>query len=156
MQWHIYCGYMTGVLLILRLVWGFTGPAPVRFSALAVRPGLLIEYSKSVFARKPSAAAGHNPLGALSVVIMLVLLAIQVITGLFSEDDGLFYAGPLASMLTSSMVVKMTAMHDLCSRLVLIFVVTHVAAVLFYLFWKRENLIKAMITGWKLVKKNNS
>ena len=156
MQWHIYCGYMTGILLILRILWGFMGPTTVRFNALAVRPKCLMSYAKTIFNRQPSASAGHNPLGALSVVIMLVLLSIQVVSGLFSEDDGLFYSGPFASMLSSAMVVKMTAIHDYFSRLVLVFVLLHVAAILFYLIWKKENLIKAMITGNKLVKKTDS
>ncbi len=155
MQWHIYCGYMTGVLLVLRIVWGFMGPEAVRFNALAIRPKHLLSYAPTVFNRQPSATAGHNPLGALSTVIMLVLLSIQVVSGLFAEDDGLFYSGPFASMLSSAMIVKMTAIHDYFSRLVLVFVFLHIAAVLFYLIWKKENLIKAMITGNKLVKKTN-
>ena len=156
MQWHIYCGYVTGLLLLLRIVWGFWGPQSVRFSALTVRFKDLVHYSKTVFRREPSATAGHNPLGALSVVIMLSVLCVQVITGLFSEDDGLFYSGPFASMLSSSMIVKMTALHNYFSRLVLVFVLLHIAAVLFYLIWKRENLITAMISGRKLVERSNS
>ena len=156
MQWHIYCGYVTGILLLLRIVWGFLGPQPVHLRALSVRPKDLIRYSKTFFKREPSGSPGHNPLGALSVVIMLFVLSAQVITGLFSEDDGLFYSGPFASMLSSAMVVKMTALHNYFSRLVLIFVLLHIAAVLFYLIWKKENLIKAMITGNKLVEVVNS
>ena len=152
MQWHIYCGYTTGVLLLLRLLWGFTGPATARFKALAVRPGRLCEYTRTILKREPSAIAGHNPLGALSVIIMIVVLVVQVATGLFSEDDGLFYSGPFASMLSSTMVVKMTAIHHYFSRFVLVIVGIHISAVLFYLIWKKENLIKAMITGVKRVK----
>ena len=156
MQWHIYCGYMTGVLLVLRIVWGFLGPRAVRFSTLSVHPQHLLSYTKTIFNRQPSAIAGHNPLGALSVMIMLALLAVQVVSGLFSEDDGLFYSGPFSSMLSSAMVVKMTAIHGYFSRLVLAIVLLHVAAVLFYLVWKKENLIRAMITVEKLVKKADS
>ena len=156
MQWHIYCGYITGILLLLRIIAGFFGPQSVRFSALRIYPKSLISYSKTIFKREPSATSGHNPLGALSVVIMLSVLSVQVISGLFSEDDGLFYSGPFASMLSASMIVKMTAIHDYFSRLVFVFVLLHVAAVFFYLIWKKENLIKAMITGYKLVKKPSS
>ena len=156
MQWHIYCGYMTGALLILRILWGFIGPATVRFNALAIHPRHLLCYAKTIFKREPSATPGHNPLGALSIVAMLIVLSLQVISGLFSEDDGLFYSGPLATMLSSAMVVKMTAVHNYISNLVLVFVLLHVFAVLFYLIWKKENLIKAMITGNKLVKISRS
>lgn len=153
MQWHIYCGYLTGLLLLFRIWLGFFGSSAVRFSALAVTPGRILDYTRTLFKRKPSAAPGHNPLGAISVIVMLIVLAAQVITGLFAEDDGLFYSGPFASTVSGSTVIKMTALHHYFSRLVLILVLLHVAAVIFYLLWKKENLIRPMLTGKKIVKR---
>jgi cytochrome b len=31
-------------------------------------------------------------------------------------------------------------------------VILHVSMILFYFFWKKENLARAMVTGWKWVK----
>ena len=154
MQWHIYCGYATGCLLLLRIIWGFIGPQSARFTALKFTFTALKSYTATILRRRPSAIAGHNPLGALSVIAILILLIIQVTTGLFSEDDGLFYAGPFAHLLSSSMIVKMTAIHNLVAKLVLVFVCLHIAAVLFYWWWKKENLIIAMITGKKWIRKS--
>ena len=153
MQWHMYAGYTTGALLLLRLLWGLVGPAPVRFRSLAVTPSRLFDYLGKMFRREPSGVAGHNPIGALSVILMLLLLSLQVITGLFSEDDALFFDGPLASTVPGSTRTTITSIHGILSEIILVVVVLHVAAILFYLYWKRENLIKAMFTGWKIVRK---
>ncbi len=151
-EWHIYLGYCTGILVIIRLMWGIFGPVPVRLRTLLPSPSQIMEYTCHFGNREPSGSLGHNPLGALSVVIMLVLLAVQVCTGLFSEDDALFASGPLAGWISSGGVLKATAIHHFVATLLLVFVGIHVAAVLYYLLWKRENLIVPMITGWKWIR----
>lgn len=151
-EWHIYLGYCTGTLLLLRLLWGFVGPEPVRFSALFHSPSRIVQYLRHIGRREPSGTPGHNPLGALSVVVMLLLLAVQVGTGLFAEDDTLFASGPLSGWLSSGGVVRATAIHHIGATLLLIVVGIHVAAILFYWMWKHENLVLPMITGWKRVR----
>ena len=152
MQWHIYLGYFTGTLLLFRYAWGLVGPAPVRhrtlFASLRDMPG----YLRRVHVRRPSGVPGHNPVGALSVIAMVLALTAQVVTGLFSEDDALFHSGPLASEVSSDTVVMMTGYHNIFAKVVLALVGLHVAAILFYLVWKRENLIVPMLNGRKWVK----
>ena len=155
MQWHIYLGYLTGCLLIFRYVWGFVGPAPIRHRTLFASLRGLPAYVRQVGRRQPSGTPGHNPLGALSVIAMLLALTAQALTGLFSEDDGLFFSGPLASEVSSDTVLMMTGYHNLCARVVLALVALHVAAILFYLVWKRENLVTPMLNGRKWVKGKN-
>ena len=73
--------------------------------------------------------------------------------GLFSEDDGLFSAGPLASEVSGATVRLMTKFHNINAKVILGLVALHLVAVTFYLIWKRENLITPMLTGWKWVRK---
>ena len=153
-QLHFYFGYATGALIAFRLLWGIIGPASVRLGALFPSPKALIAYLGSLFTRRPSGVAGHNPLGALSVLAMLAALITQVVTGLCSEDDGLFLEGPLVEYLDSAMVLQMTAIHHYSSRVVMALIVLHLAAILFYRVWKHENLVTAMVTGWKTVKRD--
>ena len=152
MPWHAWLGYLTGSLLLFRYLWGAIGPRPVRYPTLFATLRDLPSYLRAVGRRRPSGTPGHNPLGVLSIVAIVLALSIQVLSGLFSEEDGLFFSGPLATLLPSRGVQSMTSIHHLFSTVVLVLVGLHVAAVLFYLVWKRENLVTPMLSGWKWVK----
>ena len=152
MQWHIYLGYLTGGLLVFRYVWGWVGPAPIRHRTLFASLRDIPAYLRRLGSRQPSGVAGHNPVGALSVILMVLALTAQVVTGLFAEDDALFFSGPLASEVSSDTVETMTSVHHLFSNIVLVLVALHVAAILFYQVWKRENLVLPMLNGRKWVK----
>ena len=152
MQWHIWLGYLTGALLLFRYAWGWIGPAPIRHRTLFASLLDIPAYLRHMGRRQPSGVAGHNPIGALSVIAMVLALTAQVVMGLFSEDDALFYSGPLASEVSSDTVVAMTGYHNLFAKAVLVLVALHVAAILFYLVWKRENLVIPMLNGRKWIK----
>jgi len=155
MQWHFYAGYFTGGLLVIRLSLGLFGPASLRFSAFAFSLSQLKSYLSCFMHRSPSGTPGHNPLGSLSVIVMLLALSVQVMSGLFSEDDALFYEGPLASSVSSTIRLKLISIHHISATAILWLVGLHVAAILFYLIWKKENLVIAMFTGKKLVRKDS-
>ena len=152
-QWHFYLGYLVLGLVLFRCLWGLLGPAPVRLRALLPAPAELWRYLRHVGRREPSGAAGHNPLGSISVVLMLLAVGAQAVTGLFLVSDDFFESGPLAGYVSEATVNRLTWWHHLNADLILILVALHVGAVLFYLVWKRENLVKPMITGWKWVKR---
>ena len=155
-DYHFYIGYFVGGLVVLRLIWGFIGPKPARLSSLFHSIPATFAYLLTIPRREPSGTPGHNPIGSLSVLALLVSLLVQVGTGLFAEDDGLFSAGPLSGYLSGGMVAEMNAIHYWNSRILLFLVGTHVFAVLFYLVWKRENLIRPMFTGIKYVKRTTN
>ncbi len=151
-RWHFYLGYLILGLMAFRLLWGFVGPAPVRYRALLPRPRAIFAYLGHLGRREPGGSPGHNPLGALSVLAMVVAISAQAVTGLFIESDDFFEYGPLAGYVAEYTVNRMTWWHHFIADIILVLVILHVAAILFYLLWKRENLIKPMITGWKPVK----
>lgn len=155
-QWHFYLGYLILGLMLFRYLWGFVGPEPVRYRAILPTPRVTLDYLKHVGRREPSGAAGHNPLGSLSVIAMLVAITAQGITGLFIESDDFFEYGPLAGYVSEATVNRLTWWHHFNADIILILVVLHVAALLFYLLWKQENLIKPMISGRKWVKRNRA
>ena len=151
--WHFYLGYFILALIFIRIIWGFVGPKTIRWSALLPTPKAIIAYSKTLFSHQASGSAGHNPLGSLSVIAMLLLLLGQTITGLFLESDDFFESAPLAEYVSTAVSNSLTWWHFLFAKVLLGLVALHLSAILFYLIWKKENLIKPMITGWKLVKK---
>lgn len=151
-QWHFYCGYTILGLLIFRYLWGFVGPTPIRYRALVPKPAEAFAYLKGFTSRHPSGTPGHNPLGSLSVIAMMLLLTGQASSGLFIVSDDYFESGPLSYLVSDAVSNRLTWWHHLLSKFILVIVGLHVAAIFYYLLWKKENLIKPMITGWKWVK----
>lgn len=153
--WHFYLGYLTLGLLLFRLIWGLTGPGPIRLTKLWHSPATILQYSKELPQRTPSAIAGHTPLGSLWIVLMLLLLTTQGITGLFIDADDFFEYGPLFDYVSEDTAKLFNGWHYYMSFIILAMVILHLSALLYYLVWKKENLIGAMITGWKWTKEED-
>jgi cytochrome b len=91
---------------------------------------------------------GHNPLGGWSVIALLFTLLVQAVTGLFANDD-IITEGPLFDWVGKATSDWLTKVHKLNQQVIIALVCVHVAAVFFYFFYKRQNLILPMITGVK-------
>lgn len=144
---HIPAGQALLVLVVARVIWGFAGSTSTRFRSF-VRPAREIAaYLPTLFRREPDGRAGHNPLGGLSVVAMLFLLIAQASLGIFSVDvDGL-NEGPLSFLVSYDAARNAAELHAIVVDLLLVLVGLHLAAVLFHLVYKRENLTATMLTG---------
>ncbi|MBB6092652.1 cytochrome b [Povalibacter uvarum] len=142
LEYHRYSGYALLGLLVFRIYWGFAGTHTARFSNFIRGPGAIVEYLRGA-----GRVAGHNPLGALSVIVLLLLLAAQVGLGLFAVDVDGIESGPLSHLVSFDTGRECAELHEDLFNVLIGFVVVHVAAVLFYLFVRRENLIGAMIHG---------
>lgn len=146
MAWHMRFGYVILTLLLFRLVWGFIGGRHARFADFIVSPGTLLRYLRG----RPGQAVspGHNPLGSLSVIAMIVLFLTQATLGLFSNDD-IFTEGPLAHLISKEASDAATGLHKLGENLLLALVAVHLAAIAFYRFARGQRLVRAMISGGK-------
>lgn len=153
MTLHFWLGYAIIALLIFRVIWGFIGPEPARFRSFIRGPSAIIDYLRHLGRREPSNWPGHNPMGALSVVAMLLALIWQVGSGLISDPDDYINVGPLADQVSYATASKAVGWHHLGASVILILVLLHVAVILFYRVWKNEDLIRPMITGWKWVRR---
>lgn len=156
MTLHFWCGYAVAALLVLRLIWGLFGPRTARFTHFVRGPRAIGAYVKQMFRRTPSYWPGHNPLGALAVLAMLAALLFQVATGLVSDPDDFINVGPLASSVPPEIRSDAVGWHHLGALIVLVIVSLHLLAIFFYRLWKRENLVLPMLTGWKLVKREDT
>lgn len=147
MDWHFRLGYSVLTLLLFRGVWGFVGGHWSRFGSFVVGPGQVLAYLRA--GGHATQTVGHNPMGALSVLALLGFLALQVVSGLFSDDE-IAAAGPLVKFASSAWVGNATFYHKEIGKLiVLALVALHIAAILFYLVKKGENLVRPMVTGDK-------
>lgn len=144
MEYHALGGYAILALLLFRLAWGFVGGTHARFASFVRGPAAVLGYLRG----RVAAGDGHTPLGALSVVAMLLSLLVQATTGLFATDD-VMMDGPLAKHVPGRVVELATAIHDVNAIVLLSLVALHVAAVLYYLLVRRRNLILPMISGRK-------
>ena len=152
MTLHFSLGYAILALLVFRIIWGFVGPAPARFGTFLRGPSAVAGYLRHVLDRSPSHWFGHNPLGALSVIAMLLALIWQVGTGLISDPEDFVNVGQLAGDVPGWLSRKAVGWHSLGGSIVLILLFLHVAMILFYRLWKNEDLVRPMITGWKWVR----
>ena len=122
-QWHFYVGYVILGLMGFRLLWGFVGPKPIRWSTLIGSslqlPGYLLELGK----REPSGSVGHSPLGAIASIALIVVVSAQAASGLFIESIDFFESGPLNGMLGSALTDRLDWLHH---RLALILGTGHV------------------------------
>lgn len=142
-DWHGRFGLAILGLITFRIIWGIVGSTYARFASFFPTPGRIKAYLRGEW-KEP----GHNPLGALSVLALLGLLALQIATGLPGNDD-IAFRGPLFELVGKALSDRLTGIHKLSINLLFILIGLHVAAIMFYAHVKKDNLVKPMITGWK-------
>lgn len=152
MTLHFYTGYAILGLLAFRVLWGFIGAWPARFWHFTYGPGTYLRYLSGISRRSPSHWPGHNPLGALSVYLLLGALLLQGLTGLYTDPDDFINVGPLAAGAPSGWVPLATTIHQTLPPIILLLVLLHLGAILFYYLWKGENLVPSMLHGRKVVR----
>lgn len=132
---HITLGYSLGGLIAFRLVWGFVGTRYARFTSFVQGPAAVVRYAKSMASGKPQHFVGHNPVGAVAIVLLILSGIAIVATGYaaFNEIGGEWVA----------------ELHEVSSHIMLILVGIHIVGVIVASRLHRENLARAMVTGNK-------
>ncbi|MCW8329965.1 cytochrome b/b6 domain-containing protein [Photobacterium sp. SDRW27] len=151
MDWHFAIAYLMLALLLSRLIWGVIGSETARFRHFIHSPSAVLDYLRSLHGKNtpPAQHLGHNPAGGYMVLMFFVLLSVQLTTGLFANDD-IISEGPLAMYVSSNTSSYMTYIHAINFNLLLAAIGVHLAAILLYLI-KKENLIKPMLSGRKVI-----
>jgi len=147
LEYHLYSGYAILWIVLMRLYWGVVGSSTARFVNFVRGPKAILDYATTLHRRDTPHAHGHNALGAISIVVMLGLVLTVVILGLFAVDvDGL-YSGPLSSYVTFKQGRHIAHLHYDWFNILLWVIGLHLAAVIFYFLYKRQNLVGPMISG---------
>lgn len=101
---HVWVGYVMVLNLAWRFVWGFVGDRFARWRAILPFGrgyfAALGAYVQSLRDGHPRQYLGHNPLGRLMVLLLLVLLAVQAVTGLVLAGTDIYYP-PLGSWIAN-------------------------------------------------------
>jgi cytochrome b len=151
MVWHFRLGYAVFALVAFRLVWGVLGGRWSRFSSFIYAPATVMRYLRGQVHEREHLDVGHSPLGAFSVFALLALLAAQVGTGLFADDD-ISNTGPLIKFVSGRTSSLLTHWHSSFGQwLIITLVMLHVAAIVFYRVKKDKNLVGPMLSGDKIL-----
>ena len=134
-DYHDALGFILLGLLVFRLLWGFAGTAYARFSSFLFKPREIMGYLRAMAKGKPLHYLGHNPVGSVSVWLLIALGLFICVTGVMSLQDD-----------ASDRVVDL---HGLATKIMLGVIFLHLAGVLLSSILHRENLVRAMITGYK-------
>lgn len=133
---HVVLGYTVLGLLAFRLVWALVGTRYARLSSFAFGPRAVAAYLRSLLALRPLHYVGHNPAGSW-VIYLLVLL------GLVTGASGYATYNDIGGEWLEDL-------HEAVANAMLLLVFVHVAGVIVSSLLHRENLVKAMLTGYKL------
>ena len=132
---HVTLGYTMVGLLGFRLLWGVIGTRHARFAAFVRGPQVVMQYLRSLRRGQPEHHTGHNPAGALSILAILALTAAIGASGYVTYND-----------LAGEWVAEL---HELVANSLMLIVGVHVAGVVVSSRMHRENLARAMVTGYK-------
>jgi len=174
---HVWAGYVVGVVVLFRLLWGFVGTRHARFGDFVCAPAKVAAYLKGLRRGEVEHYVGHNPAGGVMILLLLLFVSLTVYTGLevHAVEN---HAGPLAGLQGSvgpAAVLQPIAaasaddddapadrrsdmkdedgfweeLHEFLANLTLILVILHVSGAVVSSYLHRENLVKAMITGKK-------
>lgn len=169
---HELAGYAIIGLVLVRIVWGFVGTRYARFSDFVYRPATVLGYAREMLIAKPRHYLGHNPLGGMMILALLVSLLAAGATGLAlqgaEEGTGPFAALSAGTTMTMpSLIATAVAddddeedegneeiweeLHEFFANLTLLLVALHIAGVIIGSLVHRENLVRSMFTGRKRV-----
>ncbi len=140
---HFRFGYTMLGLVVFRILWGIVGPRHARFTSFLRGPGRIAAYLRG----QSPGIVGHNPLGALAVIALLLALATQAVTGLFISDD-IFYAGPYNGAVSSDLAGQLAGIHGTNFHVLQALVLLHLVAIGVHRY-RGDRLVGPMVSGYK-------
>jgi len=135
--WHEWLGYLVLAVVVIRIIWGFTGTPCARFAQFVHSPAATLNYARQVIAAREPRHLGHNPLGGWMIVALLLTTAAVCVSGWLYTTDR-FWG-----------VEWVEDLHDGLTNILLMLVFVHICGVIFSSLRQRENLVAAMFTGNK-------
>lgn len=150
LTWHMRMGSAVLALLLFRAAWGLAGSTYARFDSFVLAPRAALAFGRRLLTREPTNPPGHNPLASWNVVLILVALVVQAVSGLFTSDD-ITTEGPFAALVSEEAIEAWSRVHHRNIIALYALVALHVLAVLFHVLVKRENVLTPMLTGRRKV-----
>lgn len=134
---HEWAGYLTTALVVARIVWGFIGSRHARFADFFPTPARLRRHLRGLRSGQVDHHWGHNPLGALMMLLLMGLVLALGLTGWLQGTDAFFGEEWLQDL------------HEWLAHALLIAAGLHAAAAIVMGRIERTRLVRAMVTGVK-------
>ena len=131
----VVAGGLVVSVVVFRLAWGFVGSTYARFESFVDHPRSVFSYLKSLLGDRPTHFTGHNPAGGYAILALLALALLAGISGWINYQD---LAGDW-----------MAETHEAIASIMLAVVVVHLLGVAVGSWRHKENLVLAMINGFK-------
>ena len=155
---HTWAGYSVTGIILTRIAWGFIGTRHARFSDFVYPLSTVVQFVKNTLILRAKRYIGHNPAGGLMILAMIASLLITNLSGM-AVYGAAENAGPLAAWLGGSshfLEEIFEGIHEFFANLTLLLVIVHVTGVVLESLIHRENLVRAMVTGYKSGKDDTS
>lgn len=158
---HIWIGYVAVALLALRLIWGFIGTRPARFSAFPPSIGRAMGHIGDLLAGRHRQHVSHNPLGALMVYALWGMLTVVSVTGIMMESSPFPTTETAAYSDTAGDrddhgagdeyededEEMLEEVHEIAANLLLLLAALHVGGVFMETRLSGVSLVRQMVTG---------
>lgn len=150
MDWHAVAGDAALTLIVFRLLWGFFGSQTARFSRFVAAPRSAFAHLGRIFRREPDRQVGHNAAGGWMVLLLLVLVLGEALSGIYVQND-VANQGPLTEITPARVANVISASHRIFWDALLAAILLHVLAIIVYAAAKGQDLLRPMITGRKML-----
>ena len=131
MAWHAWAGDALLALLLFRVAWGFFGSETARFSRFVASPRTVAEHLKFALLREPDRQVGHNPAGGWMVLLLILLLFVETLSGIYVAND-IADVGPLTELVPAPAANAIDAAHAVVWDVLFWAIVLHVLAIAGY------------------------
>ncbi len=155
-QTHILIGYLICVLLIVRIVWGVIGSKHARFSDFVASPSRVWTYLQATFKNNPPHYHGHNPAGGWMVLALMGALLLMSVSGVILVSV-IEFEGPflnLFSGMNDQWAYRYEGLHEVALEILWLLIAGHLIGVVVASIQHKENLVQAMISGYKTINKH--
>jgi cytochrome b len=133
---HNWIGYLAAAAVLVRLVWGFVGSGYARFDSFTPSHARLREHLRALSARQVPLESGHNPLGALMIYLVFLLVAILTVTGWMHEEIDVLFGNDV-----------LQEIHELAAHFLWVAALIHVVSIIVVQYVGKVELVRPMITG---------
>jgi cytochrome b len=136
-RWHEWLGYAAWAVVIARIAWGCVGSSYARFRQFVKPPAATLHYVQQVLRRAEPRHLGHNPLGAYMIMLLMLMVILVSASGWLMTTDA-FWG-----------IEWVEDLHEAMSDVLVALVILHVSGVVFTSLRQHENLVAAMLHGFK-------